>query len=226
LVFLAIGRRGKLASASRRVNECPVGKRQATENRSKRATADLLFVSRLETLSSVCFLWITVISNCFGGPVRKLLRVRRSTSILTAILREVNGAEIRRQDALRDAGQAGATEENSSSASQYPVILTRLEMGRDVCFVGLMANSNRFGVAIRMDLVERRAGRKLLANVDLRGWAKKRRQDALRGSGQAGATSDCRVLAAAEMNFCARRRCFESLNRCFGRGGAVRSRSE
>jgi hypothetical protein len=174
-------------------------------------------VSRLETLSSVCFLWITVISNCFGGPVRKLLRVRRSTSILTAILREVNGAEIRRQDALRDAGQAGAKEENSSSASQYPAILTRLEMGRDVCFVGLTANSNRFGVAIRMGLGERWSGRKLPRNVDLRAWEEKRRQDA-------GATSEGRASTALEeMNSGSSREYTALVCRAFDRPSAVRS---
>ena len=219
---LAIGRRGTLALALRRVNECSAGKHLAAENRSKRATADLLFVSRLETLSSVCFLWITVISNCFGVPVRKAPPGRRSIGILPAIL-HVDGAEICSLGAPRGSGRAGATKEDSKGASQYPVNLSRLETARDVCFVELTANFNRFGVAIRMALVERRGGCKLPENIDIRGWAERRRQDALRGSGQAGATSDGRVSVAAEVNFRARRRCSESLNRCFGRGGAVRS---
>ena len=89
-------------------------------------------------------------------------------------------------------------------------------MRRDVCFVELTANFNRFGVAIGMGLVER-WGRRLLGNGDVTGWAEKRRQDA-------GATSDGRALIALEVNSCSSREYAALDCRGFGRPGAVGSR--
>ena len=145
-------------------------------------------------LATVCFLWITVISNCFGVPVRKAIPTPGNADVLPAILRGLTGAKIRRRDALRSSGRAGAAKEISKRASQYPVILSRLETVRDDCFLQVTAISNRLGVPIRMALAR---GGSLLANVVLRAWAEKRRRNA-------GATGGGGALIASEVDFCKR----------------------
>jgi len=74
-----------------------------------------------------------------------------------------------------------------------PAILTRLEVTGDDCFVLVAAIFNRFRVSIRKAL----RGDILPLILSFGDWAENRRQDALRSSGQADATSACSVHRGA-----------------------------